>query len=70
MQKAFGRFVPASRINELTAARSEWLALKSLLPAHWFHREDEIANSLLELRRRALHALDEAKQKPTDPTKR
>jgi hypothetical protein len=45
MSEAFGRFIPASRINELTAGTSEWHAFKSFPPMHWFRTQDEIANS-------------------------
>jgi hypothetical protein len=66
MLRAFGRFVPAARINELTSDTSEWEALKSFLPMRWFHAEDEIANSLMEVRRMALHALDSAQPELRD----
>ena len=62
MLEVFGRFIPASRINELTAGTSEWHAFKSFLPMRWFRTEDEIANSLLEVRRLARNALDEAER--------
>ena len=62
MLEAFGRFIPASRINELTAGTSEWHAFKSFLPMRWFRTEDEIANGLLEVRRLARNALDEAER--------
>jgi len=62
MLEAFERFILASRINELTAVTSEWHAFKSFLPMHWFRTQDEIANSLLEVRRLAGKALDEAER--------
>lgn len=62
MLKAFGRFIPAAKIEELFARTSEWQALKSFLPPRWFYTEEEIANSFLELRRLALRALDESER--------
>ena len=62
MLEVFGRFIPASRINELTAGTSEWHAFKSFLTMRWFRTEDEIANSLQEVRRAARNALDEAER--------
>lgn len=60
--KAFGRFIPAAKIEEHFARTSEWQALKSFLPPRWFHTEDEIASGFLELRRLALRALDESER--------
>jgi hypothetical protein len=65
-QKAFGRFIPAPKIDEHIAGTSEWQAFKSFLPLRWFHTEDEIANSFSELRRLSLHAIDKAKRKSGD----
>jgi hypothetical protein len=43
---------------------SEWQALKFLLPIRWLHSTDEIERGLLEVRRMALQALAESKDKP------